>query len=504
MNTLRYMIDYQARECADKVFMIAPEPGLFLTYEQLKSDSEQLGKYLISRGLSKGDKVSFMLSNGYQTAKIFLGSMYAGFVTAPLNLMVQSSLLEYVLNHSDARLVFFEEPYRPFLEKALRNVKRDIQTVSVDIDAESIFPRGDDFSKFKLPDVTEEDEALLLYTSGTTGRPKGVILTHKNLMAGGRFTTMAHALTGKDRALCSLPLYHINGEVVTTIAPLISGGSVVMPHKFSASNFWKLISDFQCTWFSVVPTIISYLCCDECQKDENLNLERLRFGRSASSALPPSLHKTFEGKFKVSIIETMGLTETAAPVFSNPIVPGDRKYGSPGVPVGNEAKIIDNNGNEVPRGRQGEIMIRGDNVMKCYYKEPELTASAIDPDGWFHTGDLGYMDKDGFVFVSGRIKELIIKGGENIAPREIDEALYKHPAVLDAGAVGIPDVHYGENIMCCVVLRPNMTATEEELRRHCREHLGEFKTPGIIKIIKELPKGPSGKVQRLKLRELLG
>ncbi|MFH1760515.1 MAG: AMP-binding protein, partial [bacterium] len=183
--------------------------------------------------------------------------------------------------------------------------------------------------------------------------------------------------------------------------------------------------------------------------------------------------------------------------------PGDRKYGSPGVPVGNEAKIIDNNGNEVPRGRQGEIMIRGDNVMKCYYKEPELTASAIDPDGWFHTGDLGYMDKDGFVFVSGRIKELIIKWGENIAPREIDEALYKHPAVLDAGAVGIPDAHYGENIMCCVVLRPNMTATEEELRRHCLMHLGEFKTPGIIKIIEELPKGPSGKVQRLKLRELL-
>lgn len=503
MNTLRYMIDCQAKEYRDKVFMIAPEPGLFLTYEQLKFDSEQLGKYLMRRGLSKGDKVSFMLSNGYQTAKIFLGSMYAGLVAAPLNLMAQPSLLEYVLNHSDTRLVFFQEAYRPVLEKALLNVERDILTVSIDIDAENILPNDADYSKFILPDVNEEDDALLLYTSGTMGRPKGVILTHKNLMAGGRFTTMAHALTGKDRALCSLPLYHINGEVVTTIAPLISGGSVVMPHKFSRSNFWKLISDFQCTWFSVVPTIISYLCCDESQKDESLNLERLRFGRSASSALPPSLHKTFEEKFKVSIIETLGLTETAAPVFSNPIDPAKRKYGSPGVPVGNEAKIIDNNGNEVPRGRSGEIMIRGDNVTKCYYKEPELTAKAIESDGWFHTGDLGYMDKDGFVFVVGRIKELIIKGGENIAPREIDEALYKHPAVLDAGAVGIPDVQYGENIMVCVVLKPNMMATEKELYRHCREHLGEFKTPGVIKIVEELPKGPSGKVQRLKLRELL-
>lgn len=503
MNTLRHLINYQADAHADKIFMIAPEPGLFLAYAQLKLDSARLGRYLMSRGLSKGDKVSFMLKNGYQTARIFLGTIYAGFVAAPLNLTAQPSLLEYILIHSDTRLVFFEEAYRPVLEKALQNVERDILTVSIDIDAERILPDDGDYSRFILPDVDTEDEALLLYTSGTTGIPKGVILTHGNLVAGGRFTTLAHALSGDDRALCSLPLYHINAEVVSLIAPLVSGGSVVMPHKFSRSSFWKLISDYQCTWFSVVPTIISYLCCAESQQDVSLNLERLRFGRSASSALPPSLHKAFEEKFRVPIIETMGLTETAAPVFSNPIEPAERKYGSPGVPVGNEARIIDDSGHEVSRGRPGEIMIRGENVMKCYYKEPELTARAIEPDGWFHTGDLGYMDADGFIFVTGRIKELIIKGGENIAPREIDEALYRHPAVLDAGAVGIPDAQYGENIMGCVVLKPGMTATAEELRRHCREHLGEFKTPGIIKIVAELPKGPSGKIQRLKLRELL-
>lgn len=503
MQTLRYTIDRRAKESADRIFMIAPEPGLFLSYGQLRRDAERLGRYLLRLGLNKGDKVSFMLGNGYQTAKIFLGAMYAGFVAAPLNLLAQPSQLEYVIGHSDTRLVFVEETHRPALEKAVKDIDREINIISIDIDAASIVAGDADFSPIDLPDVSEADEALLLYTSGTTGRPKGVVLTHQNLMAGGRFTAMAHALTAADRALCSLPLYHINGEVVTTIAPLVSGGSVVMPHKFSRTDFWKLISDYQCTWFSVVPTIISYLCCDDCRKEEALDLSKLRFGRSASSALPPSLHKTFEEKFEVSIIETMGLTETAAPVFSNPMDAAGRKYGSPGVPVGNEAKIIDDQGNEVPSGKQGEIMIRGENVMKCYYKEPELTARAIEPDGWFHTGDLGYMDADGFVFVTGRIKELIIKGGENIAPREIDEALYSHPAVLDAGAVGIPDPNYGEDILCGVVLKPDMTATEEELRRHCRAHLGEFKTPRIIKIIDALPKGPSGKVQRLKLRELM-
>jgi long-chain acyl-CoA synthetase len=189
-------------------------------------------------------------------------------------------------------------------------------------------------------------------------------------------------------------------------------------------------------------------------------------------------------------------------VFSNPLEASKRKYGSPGRPVGNEAAIVDKNGKEVPRGKQGEIVVRGDNVMKCYYKDPVLTAKALGPDGWLHTGDLGYMDEDGFVFVTGRIKELIIKGGENISPKEIDEVLYQHPAVLDSAAVGIPDERYGEEIMCCVVLKPGCTATEEELRSHCRELLGSFKTPKLIKFLDDLPKGPSGKIQRIRLREL--
>jgi acyl-CoA synthetase (AMP-forming)/AMP-acid ligase II len=481
--------------------MIAPEPGLYLTYGQLQRDSAQLGKHLTKLGLQKGDKVSYMLDNGFQTTKIFLGAMYAGLVIAPLNLRVQPAQLEYVIDHSDTKLVFFTADQKDRLQKAMDRVKRKIQLIQIDNDAETIIPVDADSFEGHFPEINEEDDALLLYTSGTTGDPKGVILSHKNMVAGGQYTIAAHGLTAEDRALCSLPLYHINGEVVTVVAPLISAGSVVMPHKFSTANFWQLISEYRCTWFSVVPTIISYLASATDLKGKNLNLDQLRFGRSASSALPPSLHKDFEKKFKVSIIETMGLTETAAPVLSNPMDPAKRKYGSPGVAVGNQARIIDKQGNELPRGSRGEIMIRGDNVMKGYYKAADLTAKALDPDGWFHTGDLGYMDADGYVFVTGRIKELIIKGGENIAPKEIDEVLYRHPAVMEAAAVGIPDEHYGEEIICCVVLKPDCTATEEELRCHCIKILGDFKSPKRIKFLDDLPKGPSGKIQRLKLSE---
>lgn len=503
MRTIKHFIDKRAQDEPDKIYMIAPEPGLSLSFAQLKEDSIRFGKYLTKMGLKKGDKVSFMLANGYQTNEIFLGTMYAGFVSAPLNLMSQPSQLVYVLDHSDAQVVFYTEDHKERLMEAVEKAANDIKLIEIDNNVENIIPEGEDLSGVSLPEMVEEDDALLLYTSGTTGVPKGVILSNKNMVAGGEYTALAHELTPDDRALCSLPLYHINGEVVTSVTPLVSGGSVIMPSKFSTGAFWEYISEYGCTWFSVVPTMISYLCNSTDLEGKNFDLSKLRFGRSASSALPPSLHKTFEEKFGISIVETMGLTETAAPVFSNPIDPKKRKYGSPGPAVGNTAKIIDEKGYELPRGEQGEIMIKGDNVMKGYYKAPDITATTIEPDGWLHTGDLGHMDEDGFVFVTGRIKELIIKGGENIAPKEIDEVLYQHPAVLDAAAVGIPDDDYGEEILACVTLKTGCSVTEQELLDHCLTLLGKYKTPKIIKLMDELPKGPSGKIQRLKLPDLI-
>jgi len=320
-------------------------------------------------------------------------------------------------------------------------------------------------------------------------------------VAGGEYTTAAHALTESDRVLCAMPLYHINGQIVTAVTPLVSGGSVVIPHKFSASNYWQLATLHECTWLNFVPTIVSYLLNGPDPRDQGMSLARLRFARSASAPLPPELHRAFEQKFGIGIIETMGMTETAAPCFTNPLEPAARKIGSPGQAYGNEAKVVDFEGRDVPDSTPGEICIRGDNVLAGYYKNPEATEKSFYPGGWLRSGDLGYRDPDGFYYITGRLKELIIKGGENIAPREIDEALMKHPAVLEAAAVGIPDAHYGRRSWRAWSSSPVACARRRSCTP-CAAGIGQVQDSKVLRFVEDLPRGPSGKVQRLKLIEL--
>ncbi len=502
MRTIRHYVDLRAREQPDAPYLIAPETGRTLTYARLKRDSEELGRYLLGAGLAKGDKVALLLHNSYQAARLFIGTMYGGFTVSPLNLLAQRSQLAYVLEHSDTRLVFTSREFSELLHEVVGKLTRKITIIVIDPDADSVFD-ADALPKVSLPPVVDHDEAMLMYTSGTTGTPKGCVLSQRSVVAGGEYTSAAHGLTRDDRVLCAMPLYHINGQIVTGVAPLVHGGSVVMPRRFSASNYWDLVSKYRCTWLNVVPTMIAYLLNGPDPREKGLSVGQVKFCRSASAPLPPDLHRAFEKKFNIGIIETFGLTETNAPCFTNPLDPSKRKIGSPGPAYGNEAKIIEPaTGNTLPPGAAGEIMVRGDNVMTRYYKDPEATAKTLEPDGWMHTGDVGYLDEDGFLFVTGRIKEIIIKGGENIAPREIDEALLRHPAVLEAAAVGIPDANYGQEIMACVVLKPGISCTVEELAAFSQRELGKYKAPKVIKLVNELPKGPSGKVQRLKLLDI--
>jgi long-chain acyl-CoA synthetase len=313
----------------------------------------------------------------------------------------------------------------------------------------------------------------------------------------------AQELTESDRVLSALPLYHINGQCIATVSPVLSGGSVVMPHRFSASQWWPLIERYRPTWLNVVPTIIAYLLNGpDVTAAQASACRAIRFGRSASAPLPIEQHRAFETRFGISVIEAMGLTETASVAFANPLDASRRKYGSVGLPLGIEARIVAADGTGLGAGEQGEIQVRGANVIAEYFRAPELTAEARSAEGFLHTGDLGLRDADGYYFVTGRLKELIIKGGENIAPREIDEALLRHPAVLEAAAVGIPDPNYGQDILACVVLKPGARCDEAELRAHCLAQLGRYKAPRWLRLVAALPKGPSGKVQRLRLLDL--
>jgi long-chain acyl-CoA synthetase len=371
----------------------------------------------------------------------------------------------------------------------------------IDVDDPGVFAGEPEVA---LEPVAAGDPALLMYTSGTTGLPKGALLTHRNLLAAARSVAGWHGLTPGDRCLSALPLYHINGQVIATVTPFVSGGSLIAPHRFSVSAWWDHAERFEATWINMVPTIIAYLL-NGAESEREYAFPRVRFGRSASAPLPPEHHKAFERRFGIPVIEAMGMTESASVVFANPQDPARRKYGSPGLPCGVEAKVIEPGDPECkprPAGVRGELMLRGPNVMSAYYNAPEVTARTLEPDGWLHTGDLGHRDEDGYYFVTGRLKELIIKGGENIAPREIDEALLAHPAVLEAAAVGIADAAYGQEIMACVVLKPGAACGEDELREFCERELGRYKTPKQFRFVDELPKGPSGKVQRLKLAEL--
>lgn len=550
-ETIRALIETRAAQYPDKPFLLAvldegDEGGdagtanATLTFGELLKCCRALETRFRDAGLKPGDVVSVMMGNGIQTATLLLGAMYSGLIAHPLNLLCQPSQLAYIVEHSDSRMIFASAQTSGALSAAIaalreQGMTRDIALVGTEPDAVALpqlpsLPRspmlpaleavaaaagvasawsgaGQDAEEAPAraeaaAEATAEvtDIALLMYTSGTTGAPKGVLLSHGNLYANARNISAEHRLGAEDRVLASLPLYHINGLVVTLLAPLFHAGSVVLTPRFSASTFWRDAARYGCTWINVVPTIVAYLLNGD--EPNGLDLSALKFCRSASAALPADHHRAFEARFGIGVIETMGMTETAAPVFSNPYDMSRRRVGSIGLPSGSEARVIDRDGRECAPNQCGEIVLRGSQIMRGYYKRHDDTAKAFTADGWLRTGDLGYRDDEGYFYINGRSKELIIKGGENIAPREIDEALLRHPGVLDAAAVGVPDPAYGQEIVAFVVPREDHWPGEPdaaELRAHCLRELGRYKTPREFRFVSELPRGPSGKVQRLKL-----
>jgi acyl-CoA synthetase (AMP-forming)/AMP-acid ligase II len=516
-----------AAKQAQATFVISPDTGLSITYGQLVQQTQQLAAYYQSLGLKPGAHIGLMAQNGLQTLVLFTATICAGYVIAPMNLLSQGQSLAYALDHCDCDLLWLSYDYQAQFETAAPLLQRQFIAQVFDVDALSL----PCLSKVVNANLVSDDRsqsdrvaianpvgsnsfnssspALLMYTSGTTGQPKGAYLTQANLLHAASNVVAWHGFTAQDRVLSSLPIYHINGQVIATLSPFLSGGSIVTPHKFSASSWWSWVAQYQPTWINVVPTIIAYLLNQAAQPSDASAGQHLRFARSASAPLPVAQQRAFEARFGVNVVEAMGMTECASVIFCNPMAVKRRKIGTPGLPCGVQAKVVhpqDTAYVALAAGVQGEIVLRGGNVMAQYYKDEVKTRDALTPDGWLKTGDLGHCDADGFFFITGRLKELIIKGGENIAPREIDDVLLAHPAVLEAAAFAIDSPAYGQDIAAAVVLKPagqgdaSMDGSVEALLAHCQQQLGRFKSPSQIIFIAELPKGPSGKVQRLKLR----
>ena len=500
-RSIAAQLEANAAAHGDHIWLRSPDTGATVTWAEALASARAIASHLDATGLEPCAPVAVAAQNSLWSTLCFAGITVGGYLATPLNLVSGARVLSYVIRHSGVATILCSDDNRDLIDEAITGLDREITVIRLDPDAGPDWPQ--DITAADMPaQVPDADTpGLLMYTSGTTGNPKGVVLSHANLMAAGMNVVIGHGVRQDDTAMCVLPIYHINGLCVTVMGTLMSASGLVMPYRFSVRAFWGQVRAAGASWFSAVPTLFAYLLNDD--SDPDIDRDRLRFSRSASAPLSPEIHRRFEERFGIPIIETMGLTETGAQILSNPMPPATRKIGSPGIAVGNEVMIADDAQSEVPRGTTGEILIRGGNVMQGYLHQPEETAKTITPGGWLRTGDLGHMDADGFVFVTGRIKELIIKGGENIAPREVDEVLLEHEDILEAAAFAVSCTNYGQRVEACIRYKPGRAASEDELLAHCVARLGKFKAPDRVHVLDDLPKGPSGKVQRLKLHDMV-
>lgn len=487
-GTVGEWVARHARGRGEAVFLVCPDGGRVVRWGEVPAALGAVAALVRRLGVGRGERLGVMMGNGWTAAQVLLGAMACGRVVLPLNLAAGDAQLAFALRCGGCRAVVVDA------ENAVRG--RAVAE-GLDVRVEVVGRDAGIEGGGGAVEVESDGEALalLMFTSGTTGMPKGVAHSHGSLLAGAGNVVAAHELTAADRGYCVLPLYHINALCVSLLSAVVTGGSLVLPHRFRTADFWRHVADFGCTWFSVVPTLAGYLLREE-EGEAAPAMPLLRFGRSASAPLAAEVWRGFEARFGVPLIETMGLTETAAQILANPLPPAVRKGGSPGIPFGCEVAVLDAAGAVCGVGVAGEIAVRGANVMRGYWGDEAATAAAFGGDGWLLTGDLGVRDADGYFFVTGRRKELIIKGGENIAPREIDEALLLRAEVADAAAFGQPCERYGQRVCAAVILREGAVGDEAALVAHCREVVGGFKAPDRVYFVSDFPRGASGKVQR--------
>ncbi len=502
-RTLRELLESRVAAASDKDFLISEADGRHFSFVEFDAAVNRVARLLVSHGIGKGDAVGLLMPNSPEYVIAYFACWKLGAIAGPINSLLKAHEIEFVISDSEAKALLVHSDFLPAIE-SIRKELRTLQAV-IQFDDEAAATKDfiDDFSissstDLSVSDINLDSEAIIIYTSGTTGKPKGCLLTHGNLIANARQISQWLGFTTGDRLLSVMPLFHMNAVSVTTMAALHAGGSTVVSPKFSASRFWKIISDFQITSFGSVATMLSMLLSTYPEGvPKGLKTDQLRFAMCGSAPVPAEVLKRFEETFDCLVIEGYGLSESTCRSTFNP-PDKRRRAGSCGLAIGNEMMIVDEEDREVPDGELGEIVLRGENILKGYYKNDEATATAFR-GGWFHTGDIGYRDADGFFYIVDRKSDMIIRGGENIYPREIDEVLYQHPAVASAATIGVPDPLYGEEVAAFVVLKEASRATEEDLINFCTERLADYKCPKSIRTVKDIPKGPTGKLLKREL-----
>jgi len=509
MNNSEFLsiIDVVVRQAEWRADAVAVEsPGRDpLTYGALLLQVHKTARTLNAFGVGRNDRVAIVLENGPEMALTFIAVASCS-TSAPLNPAYRAEEFDFYLSDLNARALIVEKG----VESPARQVALNRGIPIIELTRELNAPAG----VFSLEGESglaasanewaePEDVALVLHTSGTTSRPKIVPLTGANICASAGNIKYTLGLGPEDRCLNVMPLFHIHGLIGATLSSLYAGASVVCTSGFHAPDFFRWIEEFHPTWYTAVPTIHQSVLTRAAANHEIIKRNPLRFIRSSSSALPPQVMAELERVFNAPVIESYGMTEASHQMASNPLPPLERKPGSVGLAAGPRVAIMDDAGNLMNARQTGEIVIEGANVTRGYENNPAANQSAFT-NGWFRTGDQGYMDEEGYLFITGRIKEIINRGGEKISPREVDEILMEHPAVLQAVTFAVPHPQLGEDVAAAVVLREQASVSAGELRGFASGRLADFKVPRQVLILDEIPKGPTGKLQRIGLASQLG
>ncbi|MBD2451016.1 AMP-binding protein [Nostoc sp. FACHB-152] len=489
---------------ADEIALLSPN-RLPLTYLRLYSHIQDCISILNSMGLGQGDRIAIVLPNGPEMAVTFLAVATCA-TSAPLNPAYNQADFDFYLSDLNAKALIIHHADIDSPARAVASA-RNIPIIELipQLEAEAglfVLVGDTQLPKIDHVETNSEDIALVLHTSGTTSRPKIVPLTQANLCTSAQNISRSLQLTHSDRCLNVMPLFHIHGLIASVLSSLASGGSVVCAPSFNPNLFFNWIKEFQPTWYTAVPTIHQSVLAQFETHCSIAEQHSLRFIRSCSASLPPQLMEALEQTFHVPVIEAYGMTEASHQIASNPLPPSDRKARSVGIAAGPDVAIMDEVGNVLAPDELGEIVIKGANVTQGYENNPQANANAFT-NGWFRTGDQGYLDHAGYLYITGRLKEQINRGGEKISPREIDEVLLDHPAIAQAVTFAVPHPTLGEHIAAAVVLNQNAIVNEQEIRTFAAARLIDFKVPSQIIFVKEIPKGPTGKLQRIGLAEKL-